>query len=65
MWHARCELTIGLYRTIICKFDGGRCSAKGAEAVDRQGLEEMLRRLEAVDLDSVSRVSDSKVQQAY
>ena len=40
------------------------CSEKAAEGVDRQGMEEMLWKLEAVDLDSVSRVSDSKVQQA-
>lgn len=47
------------------KFGGGMCSAKGIGPVDRQGLEEMLRRLDAVDLDSVSRVSDSKVRQAF
>lgn len=37
------------------------CAAESVETVDRKGLEEMLRRLEAVDLDSVSKVSDSKV----
>ena len=32
-------------------------------AVDRKGLEAMLQKLQTVDLDSVSRVSDSKVRQ--
>ncbi|CAM9273636.1 unnamed protein product [Hapterophycus canaliculatus] len=46
---------------LATKLKGDVCTAKSAEAVDRSGLEDMLRRLEAVDLDSVSRVSGSKV----
>eukprot|EP00903_Cladosiphon_okamuranus_P019242 g17693.t1 len=52
------EVTEG---SLTTEFEGGVCPVKSEEDVDRQGLEEMLRRLEAVDLDSVSRVSDSKI----
>lgn len=37
------------------------CTTQPSGAVDRDGLEEMLRRLQKVDLESVSRVADSKV----
>lgn len=50
-----------LYRFVL-KSDDGVCAAKRAQALDREGLEKMLLRLEAVDLESVSRVSDSKVK---
>lgn len=49
------------YRFVF-KFADGECAVKRAGAVDREGLENMLLRLDAVDLESVSRVSDSKVQ---
>lgn len=61
-WNAFCPM--GYLAPFFVKLNGGLSSAKDAGAVDRHGLEEMLRRLEAVDLDSVSKVSDSKVQSA-
>lgn len=45
------------------KLSSTACTTNGAGAVDREGLELMLRKLEVVDLDSVSRVSDSKVRE--
>lgn len=38
------------------------CAANPVGPVDREGLEELLRRLDKVDLDSLSRVADSKVR---
>ncbi|CAM9374486.1 unnamed protein product [Scytosiphon promiscuus] len=46
---------------LTTKRKGDVCTTESAETVDREGLEDMLRKLEAVDLDSVSRVSDSKI----
>lgn len=46
----------------VLKFADGVCSAKRAQALDRESLEKMLLRLDAVDLESVSRISDSKVK---
>lgn len=48
--------------SFVLKHADGVCAAKRAEALDRKGLEKMMLRLEAVDLESVSRVSESKVQ---
>ncbi|CAM9251698.1 unnamed protein product [Ectocarpus sp. 12 AP-2014] len=47
--------------SLSTKLSTTACTANGSGAVDREGLELMLRKLEVVDLDSVSRVSDSKV----
>ncbi|CAM9389533.1 unnamed protein product [Ectocarpus sp. 12 AP-2014] len=46
--------------SLSTKLSTTACTANGSGAVDREGLELMLRKLEVVDLDSVSRVSDSK-----
>ena len=42
--------------------EGGLSTTSLNRAVDRQGLEKMLRRLEKVDLDSLTRVAESKVR---
>ena len=39
----------------------GECLATSLEPAGREGLEMMLRKLEKVDLDSVKRVSETKV----
>ncbi|CAB1096050.1 unnamed protein product [Ectocarpus sp. CCAP 1310/34] len=49
--------------SLSTKLSTTACTTNGSGAVDREGLELMLRKLEVVDLDSASRVSDSKVRE--
>lgn len=48
---------------LSCQLSTTACTTNVSGAVDREGLELMLRKLQVVDLDSVSRVSDSKVRE--
>ena len=53
--------TAGLLDCRCYKLAEGTASDSRRGAVDRKGLEAMLLHLQKVDLDSVARVSDSKV----
>lgn len=63
--HVRVACCLLSQPSSFCVLKSDLCTAGSAQAVDRNGLENMLRRLEAVDLDSVSRVSDSKVTHPF